>query len=533
LKQVWSAPVIERFFRLRAHDRFQIEIKFDYPLDRALQREQFVADLFLCVPPGLDVNPATYTKVDFYRDLQTYTRYATPKPTVAGLLDATNELSPLTRLARMLEAWSGSAPGPDEQRRAVYELRLLACMLRVHFRDQAARAGGELRAANDAPAFEAAARETNVLLDDAARLVGRLRLLPGSACRKPLPEAVAAAWARVDESVSLNLEGHCGSLYRDLQAAAGEASGEQAPAAAAATRRLASRMRAEEEHRRKAGYPSCLSPDAGPAGERAREDYVRRMAALKRYVQSVLFLSLQAHPGSRPLLYFFYALAAMAAMALFVFLLWLIQDVAPVNSLPYLLALLLGYAFKDRVKDGLKQVFSEHMAGVLNDREGALLDRGTVRAVVGRTAEAFSFVPYDRVPAAAPALHARDELLHPAEEGAPQVALRYQKSVRLFNRRVFRIHRRVDSVNEIWRLSLRRFLYRMDEPRRTLLVPPPDAPGSPAPPVAAEGRRVYELGLALGVRATHRRGAGQPQWESFRLVLTRDGIERIEPQGGA
>jgi hypothetical protein len=203
---------------------------------------------------------------------------------------------------------------------------------------------------------------------------------------------------------------------------------------------------------------------------------------------------------------------------------------------PYILLAVVGYAFKDRIKEGLKRLFSARMTGLLRDREGELLDRRLPPLVVGRTAEAFSFIPPERLPPEVRALHSHDhdELAALAEEGAPDLVLHYQKSVTLYNLRVFERHLRVSAINEIFRFGLRHFLYHMDEPEKHLLFaePLPETDRLPAL-TSLSAAKVYPVTLVLGVHALDAEGRWQAQWEHFRLVLTRNGIERVESDGQA
>ena len=63
---------------IRASDKYQIEIKSDYPLEREQRETNYTIETYAFIPNSLDVNNDTYPKYLFYRDTQTYIRFRLP-----------------------------------------------------------------------------------------------------------------------------------------------------------------------------------------------------------------------------------------------------------------------------------------------------------------------------------------------------------------------------------------------------------------------------------------------------------------------
>ena len=560
-------------YRFKIHDRFQIELKFDYPIRPNRSREEVRVETFCFIPPTLYLNPTTYTKNDFYQDLQTYTRYGTPRLSIERLLDPQNELSPLYRVARTRGEFAAGRSPDLAAERVVYELRILACIFRGETRDQGTLITELLsKPQPSAKDFEDAAYLAGHFVEETGRMRSRVQEMQREFLGPHVPAEVTKGFAYVDEAMSVQLEGVSGKLYQRftqaLQAAAD--SGAAYPEVTETARKLAAVMQDEEAYRRQAGYPTLVYATGSAAAGQANEYFLYRMGVLKKFAQSTLFLSVQTQPGSRPLLYTLYALAAMGAMAFFVGLLFFLQDVAPLNSLPYIVLAVIGYAFKDRIKDSLKLFFSERMTGWLRDRETKLIDRGPTKAVVGSAAEAFSFVEMGRVPEEVLVQRARDELTELAEEGRPESVFKYQKAITLYADQVFKLHRRVDRLNEILRLSVRSMLFRMDEPKKGLLLLETMDPEASKPAAEHEARlfahaqaggngpelereknghgldggsprdvgltplhrlrtvKVYHVILILRVLNRDDLGRWQSDLQKFRLILSRNGIERVE-----
>jgi len=530
-------------YRLKVHDRYQVEIKFEYPISKDRPRESFRVDTYFYIPNSLGIRPDSYAQNEFYQDLQTYTRYGTPTIPLEALLDEKNDRSPFSRVAAQKQALLTGQGHAEAAQRVEYELRILGCIFRGETRAQGRRISVCLAKPGLHPKdFQDAAAMCGRFLAESTQVVAHLRELQRTFLIPNLPKHVDRAFRYVDESMSVQLESVCGKVYRSFAQVAEDAPVEALEAA----RKLATAMQSEESYRREAGYPTAVDTSNGPAAARSNEYFLYRIGVLKKYVQSTLFLSVEKHQGSRSLLYTIYATAAMGAMSFFVILLWLLQDIAPINSIPYMFLAVVAYAFKDRIKESLKRYFSERMTGILRDRESELLDRAPSRSVVGRIAEAVSFLPLERVPIAVQEKRAPDELFDLAEDSAPETIIKYQKTIELYSDEVFKLHQRVDHLNEIVRFNVRKLLVRMDDPKKGLSISessdpegwyPPEESGNGnkhaalTPLLRVRATKVYHVNMILGISVMNERGTWITDQEKFRLVLSRDGIERVETSG--
>src|SRR5208283_3629821 len=90
-----------------------------------------------------------------------------------------------------------------------------------------------------------------------------------------------------------------------------------------------------------------------------RNEYVLyRIGLLKKFCASVLFLSEEQLPAVGRARQALYAVAAAIAMAFTVLAAWLVGRFYPSNSLPFALAAIVAYAFKDRIKAFLQNLSS-------------------------------------------------------------------------------------------------------------------------------------------------------------------------------
>ena len=83
--------------QVKIHDKFSLEFKVGFlTWGDDLSENTFRMNTWIFVPNSLDINPATYTKTQFYRDVNTNTRLITPIFPLGEI--ASGEAVPLRRL---------------------------------------------------------------------------------------------------------------------------------------------------------------------------------------------------------------------------------------------------------------------------------------------------------------------------------------------------------------------------------------------------------------------------------------------------
>ena len=64
--------------KAKKHDRFTVEFKLGYNINQNIVQSDFIVNTWIFVPHSLDVNPSTYSKERFYRDILSHIRLITP-----------------------------------------------------------------------------------------------------------------------------------------------------------------------------------------------------------------------------------------------------------------------------------------------------------------------------------------------------------------------------------------------------------------------------------------------------------------------
>ncbi len=497
--------------RIGVHDDNQFEVKLDYAIDPTGRRSRYVVETYLFLPRSLGVDAHTYRREQFYSDIQAYIRFKTPTISLRALADEGNDSSPLNQMLAMMPT-IGRDTTPDLDGCLGHEVRLFGCLVKVGVRDQvsvlrdrvAALAG---RAQHRPVLVKDIDRLALRLADDVSAVLERFR---GYRADFVLPRR--AAWiqelfAYADEFISLSVE-----RYFTRFIAALDKTPVVRDACEAGRNKIVERILAEQAHRNGAGYDSIID------GVRGSARYVHRNSALKKFMSSVLFLDMTKQTVGRRITHIGAGVAAAVAMLFSTIAAIWSQNRYGINSYPFVVALVISYVFKDRIKEWLRTYFNRQFSRFLWDYSVTIRDPAN-DAEVGRCREMFSFTDPDSVPR--PVYDARHGdatgVLEPKSK--PEIILKYVKEITLRGRSIAANHGRLLDVNDIIRFNVSSLLARMDDPVRT--VETFDAKTGTIRQVTCP--KSYHVNVVMVLRAV----SGSPSYERFRVVLDKSGIREL------
>jgi hypothetical protein len=501
--------------RLEQHDRNQFEVKLDYTIDRAKAKNRYEVNAYFFLPKSLGVDAQTYPKAQFYSDIQAHIRFKTPGLSLQDLARTDAGDSPLGKILRSLDSPSRGAARPGQQARLSQELRLVGCLMRANLRDRVRETCRRLRAlAQSNPAagheLDLLRSEIQALVEEARCVLLKYRLLRTSFSPPRFEASLSETYQLVDEYMSLTVEGHLTRLLESLQDATA-----QGWAVAAETELLGKSILDERAHRRGFGHESL------PAVEGGNETLVYRLGLLKKFVMSVLFLEITRDRDGHGTANFVAALAAGLAMLLATVGSIFVQTRYAMNTLPFVLALTLGYMAKDRVKEWAKLYLSSKMAPWLSDYRVKVMDP-MHGVVVGSCRERVSMCgKQDLPPAVQSARHG--SRLHTIEaQSKREIVVHYRKQITIYGRKLNGLDGQVDEINDIIRFSVSHFLTRMDDPVRSMFAF--DEVLRRVREISC--RKVYHLNVVFVLQALDARAT--PRIEHARVIMDRGGILRLE-----
>ncbi len=492
----------------RIHDKTHLEFAIDYPFEQ--EPASYSWEAYFFVPESFRLRETTYDKKQIYDDLLSYVRLAVPErrfESLADDCDGDGDDTLMKSLSRSVQAAVGAADGDAISRAAVRRLRVFACMVRASGLDAQRDMLSTIEAA-----------ETP---DEASRSVSRFVLVAGRVSRAyrelvarskvlSLPSEVAVALRWVDEDLSLFMEAIAATAsIKVATRAESEDDGFQEVAS-----RLAAEAVAEARYRKEHDYPSVGTEAATP---RDVEHIEFRRHVLKRFTSSVLWLRHEVRDAAAWALQILYAVAAALAMT-FAAIATLYTLEMQRYVILYVVLIVASYAIKDRMKAILQTKLASWAQKRFPDRNWTIRDVERSEEI-GVVSERAGLMEFHAAPAAVLATR-RVTREHALEEFArPETVLWHTKSVAVSPRKSGTLPSPM--MTEIFRLNIDPWLAHTDDPNRTVTFADPDE----AVVCSVTARRVYNINVVYRLR----RGDQDGHFRRIRLVVSRKGIERIDP----
>ena len=500
--------------RIKLHDRHRFEIKLDIDLSDTA-RSTYEVETYFFVPRALNIGPHNYTKDNFYNACQRYIRFSNPKISIGKLCDPALQSSPLNRVRQDLSKVLSGDNSPALTGTICDELRLLGCIIRGEIRDYVKIfVEGLPSYAAEAPAAQRKlfiGEGLENFFTDLKKMEAALSSLRGEISDPAVPIKIRETAAFFDEYISLLLEEYLTSLLEALRAN---------PAAlerfASVEKEAVQIVTAQSRYRAAMKYPSVLTPGS------TNEVLIYRRGVLKKFISSVLYLKAEFSEWET-LTQVVFGLAAGAAMLFAALVTLFFQSRYAMNSMPFLVALVVSYIFKDRIKDWLKMLFSKNMTRWISDRKINIVDTVSGGSI-GLLKEAVTFISTRSLPSDISRQRHIDNITSVDEEGKPERVFKYKKEIILYPEKIMKHHERRRGLNDIMRFNIREMTAQADDS----LVDYPYVDSATGEIKVASCARVYHLNLVLKYTYSDRKAQPLINYERIRIVLNKDGIVRME-----
>src|SRR5690606_5189565 len=194
------------------------------------------------------------------------------------------------------------------------------------------------------------------------------------------------------------------------------------------------------------------------------EAFLFRSSVLKKFTSSVLYLSLAVKREGTALEHILSAVAAGLSMVFATVIAFYFQYRYGQLTFPFFVALVIGYMFKDRIKELGRHFFAQHLRNWLYDRRILIKTRDGAHTL-GFLREKVTLVSEDKTPAAILAQRNRNSITALDNEGQEEHVLCYNKEVVLRTgafKRIYTGGPQITGVTDIMRLDMRPYLRKMD-----------------------------------------------------------------------
>ena len=494
---------------VKHHDQYQIEIKLDYEL-HADQKTRYQIATYFFVPQSLGVTPDSYPKHAFYQDVQSHIRLKTPSLNLREFTDG--DRSPLRKIEALVRhsTWL-SEPAQHEQ--IVTQMKLLSAMLKSALREQfilIERRVTEVQATPYGKTHYLVHNLVDEFIIESARVTERFRALLADFNLPNVPPAVFTAFLFTDESLSILIEESAVAMFQIVDEYLKKTNREDYKIA------LSELTAREMKYRKTRGYESTLTVDSD------NETFLYRASILKKYASSVLFLNTDVQPDGKYWEQLILSLAAGLAMVFATAVAFYFQSQFGNFTLPFFIALVIGYMFKDRIKDLSRILFASRLEAYLFDR------RITIRTQDGQhrlgvLREKVRFIDEVDLPLSVIRARNRDHITDISNEGRGEYIICYTKEIELQIKNAAEVlsgFPEITGINDILRFDIRHFLNKMAEPVQERFI---IQDGSLLPLLC---NKVYHVNLISRYK-TVLPGVNKEN-RHLRLILNQKGIRRIE-----
>ncbi len=483
--------------KVEIHDKFSFEMKTSFiasPQERAREGNEFGISTWLFLPNSLDINRVTYSKKQFYRDTRSNVRLVTPVFSLESICAKDN--SPFTKLRDSLEALARQAHDGLLLDDFSFQIRMFASIFKSATRDKATSLM-EVKLSR-----QELCKETGSFLATCEDIKKQYRSLwPRLIENKELPKDAAEHFSFGDMFIGNTTEQYGYKLMRSF---------ETTPAYEDLKPQLYRFVKDEENYKKAQAYSTLDREDS-------TNNYlvVMRRNILKKFIESDLFLDTKKSKDGAWAEQLGYAVAASLSMIFATIIAFSAQHYYGNFTLPLFIALVISYAFKDRIKETMRYYLSSQLGKKYFDAKRKLEIQ---KQEIGWTKESFDFVSESKIPEKVMGLRKRTPLVEAENKVFHEKIILHRKLVNLFYEQIdgYKGYPFV-GVNDITRYNLVNFIRKMDNAFVPLHIPHPQHGYE-----AFQGERVYALHLIIRCESR-----SNIHYRKFRILLNREGIKEI------
>jgi hypothetical protein len=475
---------------IKKHDQLSLEVKLEFPVDKKSGRQDDSnINMYFFLPSGLDINKHNFTKEDFYNSLKTNIRLTTPFYRLQNIIPG--DKSPFRKLAKSINTLLTS---PDSKTVAEYEIQIKRfCSI----------FGVALRHAVNEIIHVKNENGRKTLIENFTGLIKEIRNsyqdLENKIHVKDTENKVYSIFRSADEYQSLLVEKHIFVLATELQTT---------PDENREARALLDRLVLDEmDYRTKKGYPSVAKP------HRSNEDVLHRSSRLKKFIESNLFLNTDTKKEGVLVEQVLFSIAAGIAMIFATGVAFASQLIYGNLTLPFFIALVISYMFKDRIKELIRVYLNKKHQKMFYDFKTKIYNQKQKK--IGYLKESFNFEKHQFLPEEILSARNKMRVTEITEESLGEKIIHYRTKVSILNRR--KDSGDFTGITQILRFNILDFTRKMDDPEKEVFI------RTRKGFKRAFADRVYHINLILTYSDNR-----NTELKTYKLIVNRKGIKRIE-----
>ncbi len=418
------------------HDDHSVEFKLGFSnFGEKDEKESYAVNTWIFIPGSLDIDPETYGKNQFYRDIKSNVRLITP---IFPLDEISGEDSLPFR--HLKDAVNRLAAEPSQVNADSYEyhIKMFAAIYKSALREQSMKV---IRSSGVRDARE----HCEFMAGHARRILDSYRSLFGVIA--DMDPKLKNYFFLGDEYMSRQTDYRCFKIFRK----------------SAHTKeigifdRLNELLREEREHKRKMNYETFDSSD-----NRKNSRLVHHYGMLKKFIESELYIKLKKKRDGFAVEQLYYSIAAGLAMIFATAVGWIFQVKYGNVTWPLFVALVISYMLKDRIKELMRYYFAHKRLNRYFDHKAHIHIQNRN---IGVIKEGVDFISGSHIPKEVRELRLAGADVPEEDSIFEERVLLYRNLVQIKHSTLHKMASYpVDGVNQILRLHVNRFTLKMDDP---------------------------------------------------------------------
>lgn len=482
---------------IELHDNFQFEIKFTYPLEKKEPFTSYNVETFMFIPNNLCINSMTYTKENFYNDMQKYIRLKTPVMLLKNILSEKD--SPLKALKDAIKTLMLNPKDEKYIADYKYHLKMLCSIFKSALRDETNFIAKIYKK-------DESGQYIKNVLSNSEEIVHKFREMKDLINVPLAGDRNYALFLFADEFLSLTLEKY---RYRFIFLID---KSDSVKGKKKVKSDILEDIEKELKYREASKYPSV------PDEKSDNEELLYRESTLKKIMGSVLFLKTHVKKEGFLIEQIFLGLGAGLAMAFATAVAFASQFRIENLTISLFMILVISYIFKDRMKEWSRLFFySKVQQKYLYDRKTNIYS--SLNNIIGYCKERFSFCKEKELPSIVNRIRNKDYITELDNGYIGEDVIYSEKLIKIYSDKCRNLLEdfNVDGINDMLRFNIKNFLRKMDNPEKVLYIP------DNSEVKEIKGSRAYHINLIIKYGMLKK----QDIYKHFKIILNRNGIKRI------
>ncbi len=480
---------------IKIHNKFSVEIKLAYGTKKSKKINDNIINAWFFIPYSLDINRHTYKKDEFYNHLKTNIRLITPVYLLREIAEGKD--SPFFKLEK---SFLNISNNPIRRNREEYEyqMKMFHSILKSSLRNEIAHIIKNVVEKDRQFLISSYINNTKTIID-------RYRNLRRIINTPTVKTKYLNYYLLSDEFMSNLFEQSTFQLLRKLD--------KKYPSDYKRNKSvLFDIIKREIAYKKEAGYPIAKKESRDNNGE-----IIYRWGVLKKYFESQLFLESRKRKDGVIIEQVLYSLAAGLSMVFATAIAFAFQSKFGNFTIPFFIALVIGYMFKDRIKELTRFYLGGKLKKSLFDHKNTIRVKGNPK--IGWCKESFDFVKEESIPERVSKLRNRSQIMEIEQKGANEKIILYRKFIRLNRKKLNSNYKQyeITGINDIIRFNVSGFIKNMDNPKVPAYILNDDNYDN------IMGDKLYYINLIMKFQDDT-----ESNYRRYRIVFNREGIRKVE-----